>query len=561
MRIENITHRFHRFGFAFDYDVSVVAFCRTLKEKYGWQEFGFDGESKKWVFTKKEIAKEIVTRYPDVAVDANVDDSLRMERIRTVEDKIRVETALQLKAATDSGFIVKHVKGELYPYQKIGVEFIINAKGRAILAEEMGLGKTLESLAYVAHEGFKRVLVVCPASVKYAWHNEVKRWTHLKPHVITSQSDPKEFQQIDVNIFIINPGILKKFFPILQLMRFDVLIGDEAHEFKSITSQRTKLMRILSVNAPRVVFLSGTPFLNRPNELYTLLDMLEPKRWGSWMDFTRSFCQGHQGRFGWDSSGVSNVEKLKLKIAPLFIRRMKKDVLTELPDKIRTSIPVELDREKQKEYDLAMEDFKRYLKEVKGKHPAQIMKAMQAEKFVRLGELRQITTQGKTSALKELVENIVATGEKVVVFSCYNTPLRELAAEYGERASVIMGDTPILERQRMVDRFQNDPDVKVFLGGIKSAGSGITLTAASNVVFLDFSWTPADHAQAQDRCHRISQKNVVNVYSLYAKGTIDEKMVSLLDMKERIFKRILEEGVQGELEDSTINELLKEIEG
>lgn len=560
MRLANDRSAYHRFSFSFDFDADVLGFCRALKSKWGWKDFGFDAVKKVWVFSKFAIAEDILEKFPFVPTDEDIIEGIRLSKAMKAEELIRRDTAIKIKEAVDTAFEPQNVKGKLYEYQKLGVEFLVNSKGRGILADEMGLGKTLQALAYMAHEKLSKTLIICPASVKYNWENEVRKWTSLKPRVITTKTSQKEFIDPSIHAFIINYDLLRKFFDILQMMRFDLMVVDEAHMLKSVKAQRTKIARMLAQRLPRIIFLSGTPFLNRPSELYPLLDSLEPGEWGHWMDFTRRYCAGKQGPFGWDCNGVSNMEEFKKRLAPLFLRRKKAEVLTELPDKIRMDVPVELEKEARMNYMQVERDLEEYLLNVKKKDGQAVDRAMQAEGLVRLNELRQITTRGKMASVKEIVRDILETGDKVIIFSCYNEPLLELKEEYGEQAVLVIGSTPLEERQASVDAFQGDEKVKVFLGGMKSAGSGITLTAGNHVVFMDYSWTPADHAQAQDRAFRIGQKKSVNVYQVWARDTIDEYMVGILSKKEKVFNDILEGNQPSGENEDVIKSLLKAIE-
>jgi SWI/SNF-related matrix-associated actin-dependent regulator 1 of chromatin subfamily A len=429
------------------------------------------------------------------------------------------------------------VKRPLYPFQNLGVEFLTQAKGRAILADGMGLGKTSQAIAYAAHEGFSRILVICPASVKYAWDNEIKKWTHLSSVVIDSKSKPEDIENARAHVVIINYDILKKFTETLTKCLPELIICDESHVLKNRTAKRSKLVKALVGKAPHVLFLSGTPFLNRPEELFTTLNMLDERAWPDYYAYTRQFCAGRKGHWGWEAKGATNQEELRNRISKYFIRRLKEDVLKELPPKVYSTTPVELSSDFRKLYDDAEEEFFTYLREQKGDEAAE--RAVNAEAVVKLSELRQITSMGKVEAAKELIESVVDSGEKIVVFSCYNEPLNVLHRMFPD--SVLMtGATSSVERQTAVDKFQNDPGTKIFFGGLKAAGVGITLTAGTNVLFLDLSFVPADHTQGADRCHRIGTTKTVNVIQLYARGTLDADMVAVLKGKQDTFNYLFD---------------------
>jgi len=287
--------------------------------------------------------------------------------------------------------------------------------------------------------------------------------------------------------------------------------------------------------------LSGTPFLNRPIELFNPLNILDPKNWHDYYSYSRRYCGGHQGRFGWDDKGATNIAELQERISPYFIRRTKKEILPDLPKKRFINMPVELDPKTQKEYQLAEDEFGEFLVKIKKKTEKQAARSLQAEKLVKLGALRQLTSFGKIEIAKEIIEGIIENGEKVVVFSCYNEPVETLHKYFGDKSVLVTGKIEAEERDNIVNNFQQNKDIKIFFGGIKSAGVGINLTAATNVLFLDFSWVPGDHSQAIDRIHRIgSVAEYVTVYQLYTKKTVDEYMYKLLEKKQLLFDQLID---------------------
>jgi SWI/SNF-related matrix-associated actin-dependent regulator 1 of chromatin subfamily A len=547
--------QYHSFALEFGFSPERLAMCRSLKEKYGWKRFTFF--QGKWRFDDPEIILEFGA---DVWMDEEVRRIVNMARLRMEEKGAIEKRALELKEATDTTFRPEGVKLELYPYQRIGVEFFLNNRGKAILGDGMGLGKSAQALAYLAHSGTRRTLVVTPASVKFAWANEVKKWTKLKAKVLDSKSTKDDFTDPKCQIFIINYDILSKNLDILVAMRWDCVIADEAHMCKSRTAARTKAMKLISRYTPALLFLSGTPFLNRPEELFMLLNMIDPQTWNNYYDFTARYCGGKRTRWGWEAKGATNMLELKDKISKYFLRRTKEEVLKELPPKIFSTIPVKMEPAVQKEYDLAEKETRRYLREMKGKQPYELAKLnFSTEKLIQLGILRALTTKGKLKVAKEMVHNIIDGGEKVIVFSVYNEPLTELAKEFPQ-AVTITGKVNVDDRGDLVKKFQEDPDCNVFLGGIKSAGVGITLTAATHVLFVDFSWTPADHAQAQDRAHRIGTTMPVNIYQLSAQGTIDQLMTEILERKKMMFDVIIEGKETDNDGKLLVDELVKRLE-
>lgn len=534
------TDRF-KYVFEYDFDPAVLQCCRMLKIKYGASNLNF--QLGRWRFNSIQIAFEFKKMLPDVEIDASMQADAEKYEAENKLEKIRIENAIKLKQATDSKLEIKGLREELYPYQKIGVEFFLNSGGRAILADAPGLGKSFQSLAYIAHEKKKRTLVICPASVKFTWESECYKWTKLKPLVINSQKGgwPDSATLSNYQVVVINYDIIKKYFNDLSVIRWDCLVCDEFHYLKNSASNRSKYVKELSRNIPSVLLLSGTPMLNRPVELFNGLNIVDPQNWNDWFLFTKNYCGGHRGRFGWDASGATNIDELQKRIDHYFIRRTKEQVLKELPPRRFIECPVVLDKEAGEQYKMAEDSFIDYLREVKKKNIPENASAIQANKLVKLNELRQISSRGKIYAAEEIIQNLIDNDEKVVVFSSYNAPLEELHKRFQGVSMMLTGKTKNEDRKELINRFQNDKTAKVFLGGIKSAGVGITLTAAPNVVFLDYSWTPSDHVQAADRIYRIGQTaDSVSVYQLFSKDTIDVDMKHTLESKQLLFDKLIE---------------------
>lgn len=306
----------------------------------------------------------------------------------------------------------------------------------------------------------------------------------------------------------------------------------------------------IAKSTPEVVLLSGTPLLSRPVEMFTLLHMIDPKTWNNWYDFTRRYCGGHQGRWGYEAKGATNTDELHNRIKRYFIRRQKSEVLSQLPPKVRIEVPVILSSDIRDQYDAAEDDLAEYLHEYRGKQPAEIAKVVAAEQLAKLNVLRQLAALGKVESAAEIIESTLESDEKILVFSSFMEPLRQLQERFKDQSVTITGETSVDDRGAIVTKFQEDKSIKVFFGGIRSAGVGITLTAAQNVLFLDYAWNPADMQQAEDRIHRPGQTATsVNIYQLHAENTIDGKLLTLLKKKQEVFDKVVE-GVQATKEDN-----------
>ncbi len=544
----------YRFEYPFAY--STLDFCRALKAQFGVKLFSFYEGA--WRFNTLDAVAKIKERYPEAEISAEVLMDLDRYAVVQQEKELRDKESERLKQAKDSSIVIPSLKIPLYPYQKVGVEFMANANGRAILADQMGTGKTAQALAYAVYTKKAKTLVICPASTKYGWADETRKWTKLKPLVIDSTTNLSYKKVIDHDVFIINYDMLPRFHDDLKVLKIDLLIVDEFHYIKSPSARRSKLTRSLSLGIPSVILLSGTPILNRPVEMFNGLQIIDPHTWNDYYAYTAKYCDGQRGVWGWEAKGATNTEELHHRIQRYFLRRMKKDVLKELPPKTYVGVPVELDDKTKKEYALAEKNFIKYLREIKNKSVA--YDNIQVQTLVKLGELRQLSSRGKIESAKELIENIIDGGEKVCVFSVYNQPLEELHTYFGKKSVLLLGKTDIKERPKLIKQFQEDEETKIFLGGLVAAGAGITLTAAENVVFLDFSWVPADHKQAEDRIHRPGQKaSSVSIYQMFSKGTIDEKMQLVLAEKQSIVDEIIDGNV-GNIKDDIIKSILKKYE-
>jgi SWI/SNF-related matrix-associated actin-dependent regulator 1 of chromatin subfamily A len=421
---------------------------------------------------------------------------------------------------------------EMMGFQKTGLAFTESAGGNVMIADEMGTGKTCQALAYLAlHPDFRPAVVVCPASLKLNWEREAEMW--LESGEIIEVINGGKIKTLSGDIVILNYDILSKQLPVLKGYAPQVLIFDESHLIKNQKSARSRAAAKLAKIVPHKILLTGTPILNRPSELWNQLCIIDPKRYNSksFFKWHKKYTAAHQLHFGqktvWDFSGASNLEELAESLKGIMIRRTKAEVLPELPAKRRQTLLVSIDN--RREYDHAEKDFLSWIKEQKGHAAAE--RASSVEQLSMVEALRQIAIQGKMKQAIEWICDFLDTGEKLVVFATHRATIDTLMTEFSKSAVRLDGGMCAEEKQISVDRFQTDPEIRLFIGNIQAAGVGITLTAASNVLSVELGWTPTLHEQAEDRTHRISQKNAVNCYYLIAKNTIDEKIVDMLEAK------------------------------
>lgn len=414
-----------------------------------------------------------------------------------------------------------------YSHQYTAAKFLLE-KRKAILADEMGGGKTLSSIMAAYSLPTPR-LVVCPASLKLNWAKEI-RMVDLEGriHVVRDKGIDAS---ADWNI--INYDILEKYFKELDRVNWKVIIFDEAHYMKAVTnggkpdSKRAKYGLKLGLKAPYVFSLTGTPITNRPKDIFNLLRLSDHILSRNFFAFAQNYCGATHNGWGWDFSGSSNEDVLHEKIKPYMLRRLKKDML-DLPEKIRRFIPVEIDLA---EYRKEIEGYLRKKPYIKGDH------------LVELTTAKHILAKNKVKHTIEIAETIVDSGESVVIFTCYDAVVKEIMNKFKDNVVKITGEDSEKKRQQAVDDFQSGK-VQVMVANIIAGGVGLTLTRAKYLIFNDFDWVPANHLQAEDRIHRIGQDEIVTVNYVYAEGAeIDEYMANLLEQKSDSINAIIDGGL------------------
>jgi SWI/SNF-related matrix-associated actin-dependent regulator 1 of chromatin subfamily A len=448
---------------------------------------------------------------------------------------------------------VPELKMELYPFQKKGVAFTEAKNGRVLIGDEMGLGKTAQALAWLhLHPELRPVIIVVPASLKLNWKREAEIW--LPNPRIQILSGTRSTGTITGDLIVINYDILHPWLTRLLDMRPQVLITDECHYWKNNKAKRTQAVKRLGKHIPHILALSGTPIINRPIEFYNAIKLIDPTIVSSKWDYGFKYCGAHHNGFSWDFTGASNTEELHALLTnTIMIRRKKEQVLTELPPKVRSIVPMEINN--RGEYQSAEKDFLSWIAETKGTEAAR--KASNAEAFTKVESLKQIAVKGKIDNCIQWVKDFLEVENKLVVFATHIFTIDALMNEF--KTGIVRDDVIITGavRDEAVRRFQEEKTTRLFIGNIKAAGVGITLTAASTVAFLELGWSPGEHDQAEDRIHRIGQgAESINVYYLLATDTIEEKIARLLDHKRKVVNRVLDG--MGTEEESLLWQLLKE---
>ena len=429
----------------------------------------------------------------------------------------------------------------LFPHQIEGVAFLLGRR-RAILADDMGLGKTRQAIVSLRHltPGGPR-LVVCPASVKRNWAREIGVVAADASVLVVEGTAPAS---LAAEWIVINYDILGRHIDNLLRVPWTALVFDEAHYLKNHTSTRSKLARQLTAGAAAarpalaVQLLTGTPLTSRPRDLFVLLQLAAHPLGRSFLAFAKRYCAAEKGDYGWKTGGASNVEELTVQLHGVMLRRSKDDVLA-LPPKLRAWLPVVVPA------GTGARAIKKVFELLAGKdsRPAQsrdVELRRRGKLLAFLVEARQGLALAKVASTLDFVRGAIDQGEKVIVFSCFDEPIRKLAKELDSMAVVVTGKTPAAMRQPLVDRFQDDADVRVFLANIIAGGTGLNLTAATQVVFNDLDWVPTNHWQAEDRAYRIGQTRTVNVTYFVARDTIDDFVQAVLETKSALVNAIVE---------------------
>ncbi|XP_072527347.1 DNA annealing helicase and endonuclease ZRANB3 isoform X2 [Salminus brasiliensis] len=435
----------------------------------------------------------------------------------------------------------------LLPFQREGVKFALSRDGRCLIADEMGLGKTIQaiSVAYLYRQEWP-LLIVVPSSLKYPWIEELERWVpELRPediNLVESKADITGISQSKVTV--LGYGLLttdaRSLVEALNQQRFGIVVVDESHYLKSRNAARTKILVPVIQNAKRAILLTGTPALGRPEELFMQIDALYPRRFGTWSDYAKKYCNAHYKFFGsrrqWDCRGASHLDELHHRLSEIMIRRLKAEVLTQLPAKIRQRIPFDLPKEAGKEASVTYEKWERLMRSLdSGKSDSE---NPFTEVMGLITQMYKQTAVAKAGAVKDYIKMMLETEQlKFLVFAHHLSMLQactEAVIEAKAGYIRIDGSVPSAERIQLVHRFQNDPDTRVAILSIQAAGQGLTLTAASHVVFAELYWNPGHVKQAEDRAHRIGQTSSVHVHYLIAKGTFDMVMWGMLNRKETV---------------------------
>ena len=524
----NIELKGDNFELSFKYRTSIVDRVRQIPGRR------FDGAKKVW----------IVPARSRVDLERMIYQIRQFENINWVNGTEKKEEDIAYDIPELPNLTVPHnLKIQPYPYQLKGIARGLELK-RFMNCDEPGLGKTLQSIATINLADAFPCLVVCPSSLKINWLREWEKFTDKKAMILTDKVRDTWtffFQTGMHQVFIVNYESLKKYF--VQRIKkaegwtlrdvefrnsinlFKSVIIDESHRCKSASTQQAKFCKGICTGKEWVIELTGTPVVNRPKDLIPQLAILDRMNdFGGYKPFVDRYCSGQRE--------ASNLRELNFNLWKYcMFRREKSLVLTDLPDKIRQVNTCEITN--RKEYMDAERDLIMYLQKYKDADDDKIAKAMRGEVMVRINILRQISARGKVRDVIEFVKDFRENGKKIILFCSLHEVVDQLKRYFPTAVSVTGRDSQD-EKQRAVDAFQNNPKADIIICSIKAAGVGLTLTASSNVAFVEFPWTYADCCQCEDRAHRIGQKDSVTCYYFLGRRTIDEKVYRIIQEKKNI---------------------------
>ncbi len=464
-----------------------------------------------------------------------------------------------------------HLRVEPYPYQREGIIYGLQHR-RLIIGDEPGLGKTLQSIGIVDTAGAYPCLVICPSSLKINWQREFEKFTDKSALVLDNAvrtTWPYLLSMGMHQVAIVNYESLRKYFvwdiktrgksfrlkdvvfcPPIKM--FKSIIIDESHRVKDPSAQQTIFTKGLSVGKDWIILLSGTPVVNRPEDLVSQLSIMgRLQEFGGATQFKADYCTDPKDK---DAEPAVPLSVLSRRLYDTcMIRREKAKVLPQLPDKTRVDLYVDISN--TPEYDLAAADLAAYLQQYTECTDYEIRRKMRMEALVRFMTLRQLATLGKVAQAIDFIRTFLDSGKKLIVFCSLHEVVDALVKAFPGAVTATGRDSAV-SKQAAVDSFQNNPDTRLIICSIKAAGVGLTLTASSNVAFTELPWTYADSCQCEDRAHRIGQKDNVTCYYLLGRGTIDHTIYSLIHRKKSIAAEIMNSDDEIPTDEMYFNELV-----
>lgn len=474
----------------------------------------------------------------------------------------RVEVLGYPDKMPDLQYPITHLKLQPYDYQRKGIQYMVEHK-RCFNGDDMGLGKTFQSIAAVSIARAYPCLVIAPATMKVTWQREFQRFIGKQAMILSNENRDSWHRHMETgtcNIFITNYESVKKY--LVSRVRgrttvknivldkraamFKSVIIDESHRCCNDTALWSIYIEAICANKEYIWLLTGTPLVTSNEDFIQQLKIMRRiDDFGGVARFRERYCQGP------DKS--SNLYELHYRLwESCYFRRDKAIALKDLPEKTRQYLTVDIAN--RKEYEFAENDLIRYLVEYESASDAKLKSAARATAMVQINHLRQISAKGKMNEAKQFIHDVIDGGDKLIVFAFHKSVMKEIMDSFPGCVSVTGSDSQE-KKQEAIDKFQNNPDCKLIALNYKSGGVGITLTAASRILFIEFPWTASDCEQAECRAHRNGQKNAVNCYYLLARNTIDERILEIIQ-KEREDSSVVT-GAVNDIEESIVDATLK----
>lgn len=466
------------------------------------------------------------------------------EKVVNKEELVKLSTAI----SSDSDFEMSPEFGHdktLYPYQLVAAEFLERAGGCAMICDTVGLGKSCEALTWIQnHPEARPVVIVVPASVKHQWYDYCYAWlkTDDLVEVITGTRD-----QFIGDIIILNYDILKKNLSKLKELNPQVIIYDEFHKIKNYKTQRTIAATDLALDVPHKILLSGTPWYNSTKELWPPLCIVNKEKYNkrTFFPWHKKYCGAKQTKYGWDFSGNTNTKELAEELKHIMIRRTEEDVFDDLPELIRTVVPITISN--RHIYNKAKDDHIAWILEEKGKVAAN--RAERAEHLTRIEYLKQLVAEGKTKYAIQWIEDYLTSEDKLVIFTMHKTVTAAIMEKFKKSALKIDGSISTgKERLDIAKKFETDPKIKIIVCNMIAASEGLNLGVSKAVLFLEQGWSPKLHEQCEGRIKGLRQagRNRKLIYSYYLVGydTIDMEISAMLEAKRKVGDMVMGDTVK-----------------
>ena len=530
-----------------------------FSEKDTVKEAGFrwNPKAKHW-YTDDPLTAAKLRIHMDPEAQAHIDHALqKQETTRQASRAATADPTLQIPAPPGLSYL---------EYQKVGIQYAMQ-RPATLIADEMGLGKTIQAIGLInADPTMEKILVVCPASLRINWKRELEKWLVREQRVEIAVG--KHWPWPTPHIVVINYDILGKHMERIHKIKWDCLIVDECHYLKNPQAQRTRAVfghrgrgkdKTPAIEARTRLFLTGTPIVNRPKEIQPILASINPDEYGNFFRFAIRYCDAHKNDFGhWDFSGASNLDELQDKLrSTCMVRRLKADVLTELPPKRRQVIELPADgaaKEVSAEQTAwqAHQKLTRNLREAielakasddieEHREAVRNLKKAARVSFQSLSEVRRRTAMAKVPYVAAHIREALDAGtDKIVLFAHHHSVIDALIGEFAGSVVKLDGRDSMQDRDIAVQEFQAPGGPQVFVGGIHAAGVGLTLTAAAHVVFAELDWVPGNMSQAEDRCHRIGQNESVLVQHIVLEHSIDAHMAQTVIQKQEVIDQALD---------------------